>query len=213
MDELLLQNTPAAPRSADWRGDPEVPPAFLDASGLLDLQQFYADFAEQKLAKAECGSCNWCCHGPPVYMTCSDLEFALLQRAVPHRRVHFEPIDKARPDKRHAFRRWTCPLWSPTRGCTVYESRPFACRVFGPMRPETIEYDDCAYKSPRRYREAAEIPLWDRYLALLSRYPAQRGYVFPDSILHPRPAVELLMGHEMPDAPMQMIRLPFGMVP
>lgn len=178
--------------------------------GLPELEQLYADFSQQKLAKAHCGSCNWCCQGPPVYMTCSDLEFTLLKRSVPDRRIHFEPVTRDKPDKRHAFRRWTCPLWSPTRGCTVYQTRPLACRVFGPMAPGPIEWDACAYKAPHIYRDPHEIPLWDRYLELLSRYPSQRGYVFPDSILHPRPTVELLQGHEMPDAPMQVIRLPFN---
>jgi len=87
------------------------------------------------------------------------------------------------------------------RGCTVYAGRPLACRVFGPMSQERIEWEFCSYQDTSRvYSSPGEIPLWDRYLELVR--DSERGYVFPDQVQFERPALEMLLGFDNP-APRQ----------
>lgn len=142
-------------------------------------------------------------------MTCSDLEFAYAQ-STPHvgrvgARARFV---EAAPDRRHAYTRFTCPFYSQASGCTVYERRPFACRIWGRYARQPIAWDECVYQdSARHYDSANELPMYREYLALLSRYPAHRGYPFPDPLPYTRPAVELLLGTLLPWSPVLHARI------
>lgn len=187
-------------------------PAHEKESLFDDLGHLYDDFkaraATLPAPRGSCAGCGHCCTSPPLYMTCSDLEYAYAMEAVRLQGrtlpVHFE---EALPDRRHAFKSWTCPLYSHAVGCTVYSHRPFACRVFGPYSRMHIEWDFCAYKdTAREYSDAHDVPLFDEYVALLKKYPSHRGYVYPDSLAFPRPTVELLLGLELPSSPLQNVR-------
>ena len=153
--------------------------------------------------QGSCAGCGRCCVGPPLYMTCSDLELAYAmsgpEAACLGRHVRFE---EAAPDRRHAYASWTCPFYSQADGCRVYDRRPFACRVFGRYARQPIEWEGCAWKdSAQPYTSARELPLYEQYLALLARYPAHRGYPYPAALPYTRPAVELLLGAVLPWSP------------
>lgn len=180
------------------------------------LTAFYEAFDKEidKLPRphGSCAGCGRCCVGPPLYMTCSALEFEhALRRATGSPRVHFEAVSEGRPDKRLAFRTWTCPFYSHDTGCTVYHGRPLACRVFGPMSRQRIWWDFCVYQATSKVYEAPqEIPLWAEYEALVRDAGPTRGYVYPDQILYERPAVELLMNMPNPLAPLMNLRIPMS---
>lgn len=188
-------------------------PAEKQEELLAALRRLYDDFEEAAAgppaASGSCAGCGRCCTGPPLYMTCTDLEFAYaMQEAGCQRLGHQAHFEEASPDRRHAFASWTCPFYSHADGCTVYASRPLACRVFGRYARERIPWDHCGYRDVARlYADPRSIPLYGAYLELLSRYPAHRGYVFPDGLPYTRPAVELLLGVMLPWAPMENVRI------
>lgn len=184
----------------------DLPPETRDAL-FEDLGRLYEAFDEQTrhlpAPRGSCAGCGRCCTGPPMYMTCSDLELAYAMstpEAAPlGARVRFETTS---PDRRHAFTEWTCPFYSQAAGCTVYARRPFACRVFGRYARMPIEWDFCVYRETAHpYAAAAELPLYHDYIALLARYPAHRGYPFLDGLPYTRPAVEMLLGTLLPWSP------------
>ena len=161
----------------------------------VELERFYARFADvvSGLQKPEgsCAGCGRCCVGPPLYMTCSDLEYEHLLRGYGTHRlpvapaVHFESLTRERPDPRRVFRKWACPFYSDADGCTVYLHRPFACRVFGPLAQVPIWWDFCVYrKSPSIYREPEDIPLWGEFADLIRSYRARWGFIFPDRLTY-----------------------------
>lgn len=178
-----------------------------------ELQGVYDAFEDESrdlpAPRSSCAGCGRCCVGPPLYMTCSDLEFAYARQYARERhldhRVHFE---EAAPDRRHAYGSWTCPFYSHFEGCTVYPNRPFACRVFGRYARERIEWAFCGYQDVAvHYDDPRELPVYERYRELLSSYPARRGYVYPDALSYTRPTVELLMGMVLPWAPLMNVRI------
>jgi Fe-S-cluster containining protein len=186
-----------------------------------ELRAFYDDFEQARAAlpqpKRSCGSCGKCCESP-VFMTLSDLEFEYAMRAARAQHlpieVHFENIEdthvKGRNDKRVGFDYWACPFYSKSQGCRIYEHSPLACRVFGPWSQEPIPWKFCVYvDSVRVYKSPSELPLWERFITLLRDSGAQRGYIYPDQTLYYRPAVELLLGIELPWSPWRNLRLDF----
>jgi Fe-S-cluster containining protein len=170
------------------------------------LRQFYEDFAlkvrEMNLEEADCGDCGRCCESPPFLMTTSDLEYHHIQQFIKESglpyRVHFRVITDEEPDRREAYLNWTCPFYTRYRGCTIYPVRPFACRIFGPLAQEPIDFEGCAFKNPQIYSIPPEIPLWDRYAGILRQYDFKRGYIFPDQTLFTAPGLQLLMGFPIP---------------
>jgi Fe-S-cluster containining protein len=156
------------------------------------LHGFYRDLEEAledgPQPKGSCAGCNRCCVGPPLFMTCSDLEYDYaLQTLADGGRppgVGFEVLSPENPDKRKVFRKWACPFFSERAGgCTVYTHRPYACRIFGPFAQTPIWWDFCAYQeSSRIYRKPEEIPLWDSFADLIRSYRARWGYIFPQPL-------------------------------
>jgi Fe-S-cluster containining protein len=193
----------------------DLSPATRDAL-LAELGRVYHGFDEETRElpppRSSCAGCGRCCIGPPLYMTLSDLEYAYATRALEEKNrslpVHFE---EAAPDRRLAFSSWTCPFYSHAEGCTVYENRPLACRVFGKYARARIEWAFCGYQEVAiPYQRPEELPAWSAFRALLARYPARRGYVYPDALPYPRPTVELLLGMSLPWSPMANLRLDLG---
>lgn len=168
------------------------------------LRRLYDELEERTRGLPEprgsCAGCGRCCTGPPLYMTCSDLELAYAQSTPLEGRVGVRArFVEAAPDRRHAYASFPCPFYSQASGCTVYERRPFACRIWGRYARAPIEWDFCVYQeSTRLYASADELPMYAEYLALLSSYPAHRGYPVPDALPYTRPAVELLLGELLP---------------
>lgn len=171
-----------------------------------ELAAFFDDFTRElkslRLEEADCGGCGRCCESPPFLMTCSDLEFAYIQRYLAGQgiesRLHFVPVTGDDPDQRTAYARWRCPLYVTGTGCAVYPVRPLSCRVFGPLSQDAIEFDFCAFKNPKIYETPLEIPLWESYAKILRKYPFKRGYIFPDQSRYVAPVLELLMGYDLP---------------
>lgn len=184
----------------------ELPPETQQAL-FSELQQLYDAFEQETRdlpePRGSCAGCGRCCEGPPLYMTCSDLEYAYAMSTPALGRVGTQSrFDEHAPDRRHAFSRFTCPFYSQASGCTVYARRPFACRVFGRYARQPIEWDFCVYRETARpYADASEVPLYDRYRELMGRYPAHRGYVYPTAMPYTRPAVEMLLGETLPWSP------------
>jgi len=174
----------------------------------VTLEELYAGLATAAPAARDCGSCHRCCVGPPLYMTCTRLEYdhaltALTEAA--QRLVTFKELRRDAPDERLAFRHWTCPFYSAERGCTVYGKRPLACRVFGPYSREPIPFP-CVYEDASvHYESPGELPLWDAYSGLTAHSP--RGYVFPTQLQFERPGVELLLGVPNDEGPLSRLRI------
>lgn len=170
------------------------------------LQTFFEDFAGEikrlGLEQADCGDCGRCCTSPPFLMTTSDLEFLLIQRYIKEKglfhRVHFIPLTPEHMDKRESYLSWTCPFYTRATGCEIYPVRPFACRIFGPLAQEPITFNPCVFKNPKIYQIPPEIPMWDRYAAVLRQYDFKRGYIFPDQVIFNAPVLELLAGYSLP---------------
>lgn len=191
-------------------------PQAEQAALLQELRDVYDEFegVVRRLSPPThpCGTCSRCCVGPPLYMSLSEVEFAYAYQYAKEQggapAVHFETTW---PDLRHAYSTWACPFHSPTDGCTVYPNRPLACRAFGPYSRHYIQFENCGYQETSLFfREPNEIPTYKRFLALLARYPSNRGYVYPDSIAFPKPTVELLMGLTIPGTPLANIRIPIA---
>lgn len=192
----------------------ECPPE--ERARLLDaLEGFYGRFAEAVSPEAgfprpegTCSGCGRCCVGPPLYMTCSDLEFELMLRAFEGpgssggARVHFEALGPDRPDLRKVHPKWACPFYSEARGCTVYPFRPFACRVFGPLSQVPIWWDFCGYQRiSRLYGEPDGIPLWGEFAALIRSYRARWGYAYPDRLVLRDDSAEVVENPWEPSGP------------
>ena len=170
------------------------------------LLTFFDDFAAEvtklDLERADCGECGRCCQSPPFLMTTSDLEYQLVmsyirEHALPFS-LQFIPCSPDHGDKREGYLSWTCPLYTSKGGCAVYPVRPFACRIFGPLAQEPITFPYCVFKNPRIYHIPPEIPLWDRYAAILRQYDFKRGYLFPRQVCYDSPILELILGMSLP---------------
>jgi Fe-S-cluster containining protein len=149
-------------------------------------------------------------------MTLTDLEYAwmaddpAIAARLQQRRIGFEPKSSLRPDRRHAFRQVTCPLYDSTRGCTAYARRPLACRVFGPMSNHAIEWDFCSYQATtQHYHDPQAIPHFAEYAQLVGQAGAVRGYLYAEQTRYQRPIFELLTPSAPPlgDAWEQRIRV------
>ena len=120
---LAVNSTPSGSRSKTIREIFEVgEPYYKTAQGL----------------KFKCTRCGNCCTRPgPVFFTGSDLpraaEFLGLTPEKFVRRYRLRDKDGAQsldpgPDQ-------PCPLYDPSRGCTIYKARPTQCRTW-PFWPE-----------------------------------------------------------------------------
>lgn len=169
---------------------------------LAFFDEFAAEITKRELEQADCGDCGRCCQSPPFLMSTSDLEYSLMQQYIREHnlpyRIHFIPLTADHVDRREGYTSWTCPLYTRKGGCAVYPVRPFACRIFGPLAQEPITFDFCVFTKPQIYSIPPEIPLWDRYAAILRQYDFKRGYIFPDQALFNAPVLELLMGYQLP---------------
>ena len=86
-----------------------------------------------------CASCFTCCtaRGPAIHRV-TEIEYALLEdRVGQHQSAEFRDYLNKKPDESGNLIHETCPNYDHTaRGCGVYNHRPFACRVFGHLKPE-----------------------------------------------------------------------------
>lgn len=88
-----------------------------------------------------CTRCGACCTGAPGYVW---VDIEEVDRLAIHLKMTFD--DFARKYLRIVGERLSlleetngdCVLWSPSVGCTVYESRPTQCRTW-PFWPENLE--------------------------------------------------------------------------
>ncbi len=173
-------------------------------TSLMDaLELLYADIDRHTSSRpvtGSCAGCGRCCVGPPLYMTCSDLEFEYAcAHATRNGRGTEVRFEQAGPDRRHVYRSFTCPWYRLHVGCTVHAARPFACRLFGSYSRVPIPWDFCVFQETSTVcRDEHEIPFFQRYQALLARYPARRGYVLPKLDAYPMPILELLAELPLP---------------
>ncbi|CAN0467431.1 unnamed protein product, partial [Phaeothamnion confervicola] len=94
-----------------------------------------------------CGSCFSCCTAnDSLGHRVADMEFDLIDARVGpevarefRRYINRERIDNQSQGAPLVYP--TCPNYDFNKGgCGIYEHRPFACRVFGHMRPQSTQF-------------------------------------------------------------------------
>ena len=141
---------------------PILDPSQTPSAMLIELENLFLD-VDQKLADMSappsgvnpCAACFSCCcavHGPSQHRV-SEIEFALMEARLGG--------EVGRDFRRYIGRERTdagslvfdcCPNYDlQAHGCGVYPQRPFACRVFGHMKPEgTFFPPGCAFTGRER---------------------------------------------------------------
>ncbi|MFN8608974.1 MAG: YkgJ family cysteine cluster protein [Vulcanimicrobiota bacterium] len=106
-----------------------------------------------------CASCFSCCTARGLTQhRVSQIEFALIEERVgPEAAERFRTYISKKQDDQGNYLYERCPNYDwRTRGCGVYEHRPFACRVFGHLKPEGTSFPTGCYFAERAQPFPAE---------------------------------------------------------
>ncbi|MBS2036513.1 tetratricopeptide repeat protein [bacterium] len=117
----------------------------------------------QSLSKPDpqnaCASCFSCCTARGLTQhRVSEIEFALIEERVGQAAAdRFRTYIAKKQDAQGNYVYERCPNYDwRTRGCGVYEHRPFACRVFGHLKPQGTSFPSGCYYSERAEAFPAE---------------------------------------------------------
>jgi tetratricopeptide (TPR) repeat protein len=101
-----------------------------------------------------CASCFSCCTARGLTQhRVSEIEFALIEERVGQEAAdRFRAYIAKKQDAQGDYLYERCPNYDwKTRGCGIYEHRPFACRVFGHLKPEGSSFPSgCCYAQKAR---------------------------------------------------------------
>jgi len=105
-----------------------------------------------------CASCFSCCTARGLTQhRVSEIEFALVEEKVGKEAAdRFRTYIAKKQDSHGNYLYERCPNYDwQTRGCGIYEHRPYACRVFGHLKPEGTSFPTgCFYAQRARAFEA-----------------------------------------------------------
>ena len=105
-----------------------------------------------------CASCFSCCTARGLTQhRVSEIEFALVEERVGKEAAdRFRTYIAKKQDSHGNYLYERCPNYDwQTRGCGIYEHRPYACRVFGHLKPEGTSFPTgCFYAQRARAFEA-----------------------------------------------------------